>query len=83
MKKILPFLLFLTVAKAQNLTPNIPYVDPAHERVADDGDAERRRLGIRGRHGISSSMGRLRLANRFALSGTSCSDKYTVFAIEG
>jgi acetyl esterase/lipase len=32
MRIILPFFLLLSIAQAQNLTPNIPYADPAHER---------------------------------------------------
>ena len=36
MKTALAFLLFLSVAQAQNLTSNIPYADPAHERQVLD-----------------------------------------------
>lgn len=36
MKSTLPFLLLLPVAQAQNLTSNIPYADPAHERQVLD-----------------------------------------------
>ena len=36
MKTTLPFLLLLSVAQAQNLTSNIPYADPAHERQVLD-----------------------------------------------
>jgi acetyl esterase/lipase len=36
MKATLPFLLLLCVAQAQNLTSNIPYADPAHERQVLD-----------------------------------------------
>lgn len=32
MRITLPFFLLLSFAQAQNLTPNIPYADPAHER---------------------------------------------------
>ena len=32
MKTALAFLLLLSVAEAQNLTSNVPYADPAHER---------------------------------------------------
>jgi acetyl esterase/lipase len=36
MKTALAFLLLLSVAQAQNLTSNIPYADPAHERQVLD-----------------------------------------------
>jgi len=36
MKTILPFLFLLSVAQAQNLTSNIPYANPAHERQVLD-----------------------------------------------
>ncbi len=36
MKTSLAFLLLLSVAQAQNLTSNIPYADPAHERQVLD-----------------------------------------------
>ncbi|MDP7305038.1 MAG: carboxylesterase family protein, partial [Pirellulaceae bacterium] len=35
-KITLAFLLLLSVAQAQNLTSNIPYADPAHERQVLD-----------------------------------------------
>ena len=45
MKTWLAFLVLVSVAEAQNLTSNIPYADPAHERqvldiYAPDGASE-------------------------------------------
>ena len=36
MRTAFVFLLLASVAQAQNLTPNVPYADPAHERQVLD-----------------------------------------------